>query len=324
MSIQCAVYIEHDRFVRRDETGTTDDTCYVTQGLEQHGDVKNVHVVHDYDTDAIKSADIVFLRRADIRSPATRRFLNTAGQGHPSTYYVNSPEAITKYARKASYFQDYENVLPSFTLGQANDSKSSLEDRVSFADDVEDFVLKPASLGVKSGEGVTIHRKEDSATAGETIREYEKRLPAHTPYIVQRYVPGIEQHGDTRIITAAGEPVSAVTRYPSDGSSVASYDRGRTGNTLEKHAVAPDEYDLIKTIDKQLCNDGVRWAGVDVVRDTIEDKPYIIEINGKCPSLLQKSDAQRQHGSTIGRDRLVERVLSDYNSKSSSTNDASS
>ena len=146
---------------------------------------------------------------------------------------------------------------------------------------INDFLLRYQDIVVKPLDGMggdSIFRIQqgdhNKNVILETITQNQQRF-----IMAQQYQPEIEE-GDKRILIIDGEPLEyLVVRLPQPGDFRGNISRGATTSIRKLTA---REYDIAATVGKDLKDQGVLFAGIDIIGEALT------EINITSPTMIQE------------------------------------
>lgn len=236
------------------------------------------------DASLAKDSDVVFCR-LDI--PVHRDFLEELSK-YSGKVFINDPISKIKYHTK-DYLLEFldSGILPGTVVS------SDMNELLSFVYSKDaSYIVKP--LDMNGGRGVTKIHSLDSSL----VDVLQSMTNSGTkPVILQDYITGVEQLGDKRINILFYEPVSAIMRYPKDGSFICNQS---SGGSLHKTEITSSDMAIIEKVMPFLKRNGILWAGIDVIG------PYLGEINVSSPGLLL--DADLLNGNTYSLDFLLDKL----------------
>ncbi|MEM7282375.1 MAG: glutathione synthase [Pseudomonadota bacterium] len=185
---------------------------------------------------------------------------------------VNHPQSLRDINEKA-YTAWFPQCCPPTLISR---SMSRIK---GFVEEHGKIVVKP--LDGMGGRSIFIVSPGDLNTNVilETITEEE-----HTFAMAQKFIPGIAETGDKRILVVNGEPVPyALARIPAEGES-----RGNLAAGGSSKGVPLTDRDrwLVQEIAPVLKKKGIYFAGLDVIGD------YVTEINVTSPTCVRELDAE--------------------------------
>jgi len=178
---------------------------------------------------------------------------------------INNPTAIRSHSEKVMAFKFAEFIPPSMIIS------SIQNEAIEFIKEHKQVVIKPLYwFGGKYLEFLEYDNTND-------IREKITRsLQKHQHVIIQKFLPKVYE-GDKRIIVIDGKAEAVMKRIPLSGNFIANL---AAGGSAQKTEITPKEQKIIDVIGPYLRNQGIIFAGVDMIDE------YLIEINITSPTGL--------------------------------------
>lgn len=133
------------------------------------------------------------------------------------------------------------------------------------------WILKP--LVGFGGQGVIVLEKKAMQNINSLLEFYINGENRKNYVILQEYVSGAED-GDVRILLLGGEAIGSARRIPAKGDPRSNV---QSGGTSAKHSLTKQQLLLCKRIGPKLVNDGIFFAGLDLIQDKL------IEVNVLSP-----------------------------------------
>ncbi len=271
-------------YVDRDNMNDIDDsTRYLAEGLHE----RKVPYRLSFEPDpSLANAYDTILCRFDI--PVKKDFLNALVPLEDEKLFLNPPSSKLKYHTK-EYLKEFvdSDILPPTYVD------SNYEALADFAANLSSVIFKPIDLN--KGKGIEVFQ---GASLDELIEVCRRKThDGTTELVAQEFIEDIAQMGDKRINVLFYEPVSAVHRYPAEGSFLCNLSSGGRGELAGINKT--DEY-IIEQIMPFLKENKIAWAGVDILG------PYLGEINVASPGMVYEADLLE--GSTRTRDFLIDRL----------------
>ena len=196
---------------------------------------------------------------------ATHILDHLAGQ----TLVVNNPTGVRNAPEKLLVTHFPHLAPPTLITSDALRVKE-------FHRQYKDIILKPL---YGNGGAQVFHIDESGRNLNALLEMFGDYY--REPIIAQKYLPEA-RNGDKRIILVDGAPVGAILRIPASGETRANL---HVGGTAQKTGLTPREVEICKTIGPVLYEQGLLFAGIDVIGD------YLTEINVTSPTGLQEINA---------------------------------
>jgi len=187
-----------------------------------------------------------------------------------TTLVVNDPRGLRE-ANEKLYALHFPDLIPdSLVSSDPSRLKAFMEDLGG------EMIVKP--LDGCGGAGVFhVHRGDRNLNAILELATADgTRL-----VMAQRYLPGVREHGDKRLIVLAGEPLGAIRRIPRDNEHRSNI---HVGGRVERAAVDDRDRDICRRLAPQLAADGLYFVGLDVIEG------LVTEINVTSPTGVQEID----------------------------------
>lgn len=214
---------------------------------------------------ALEELDIIIKRS---NPPVDMKYIyNTYILDHLSgtkTLVVNRPSALRK-ANEKIYINNFTSYVPKSTV------TASAEVIKDFLNEQGKIIIKP--LDNYGGNGIFALNKGDKNI--NSIIDLATK-DGQTAVIAQEYLNGAEE-GDKRIILLGGKPIASIKRIPFSGDFRANMTKG---GYLEKSDITDYEKEMCKTMAPKLVQDGIYFAGIDVIDGKI------IEMNVTSPGFF--------------------------------------
>jgi glutathione synthase len=243
-------------------------TCANLRAIRVSKDENNWHTADAPKVTALAELDTVMMRKDP---PVDKRFIHTCYllemAKREGVRVVNDPAALIAWNEKllAARFPEF---CPPYVVA------SDAETLRAFWREHGAVIMKP--LDAMGGAGVFMVEKD--SVNFDVIRETLTQNGTY-PVIAQKFLPEIAQ-GDKRIIVINGKPFGhALVRLPKAGSI-----RGNLvhGGGHEVRALSPKEREIAETVGAVLGNEGILFAGLDVIGDRL------IEVNITSPTGLRQ------------------------------------
>jgi glutathione synthase len=198
---------------------------------------------------------------------------------------VNDPASLLKYNEKL-YATHFPEFCPAYIVTA---SLGALRD---FRQEHGAIIVKP--LDAMGGQGVFL--VEENSVNFEVIWELQTNRGTY-PVMAQAFLPEIAE-GDKRIIVIGGAPFDhALVRLPKAGSIRGNLAHGG-GHQVRKLTEA--ERNIAETVGRRLVQDGVEFAGLDVIGDRL------IEVNITSPTGIRQ--LAQETGENLGL-RIMKRIM---------------
>ncbi len=231
---------------------------------------------HDRQIADIAQYDFVWLR---MPPPLSERFLKFLDRAFIDQVVINSPLSIYETGSKA-FLLNFSDVCPPMQLCR------SLEEIESASREFP-IVLKPlreyGGKGIVKIDGDNVSSGTHKMTLQDFAVQYERQP---ITYLAVRYLKNVRQ-GDKRIIVIDGQVMGASLRLPAEQSWICNVAMGGSSHYTE---VAPEEIEIIQSIDPMLSSNGVVMYGVDTLVGD-DGKRVLSEINttsiGGLPQIAQ-------------------------------------
>lgn len=211
--------------------------------------------------------DAVFVRK---NPPIENLMLNFLDSIKNDTFIINDIDGMRKANNKLymTSFHDPENEYIPLTYVSKN--KNSLRKIIDeFPKDR--MILKP--LDGFGGSGVIVLEKSAKQNINSLLDFYIDTPSGKKYVILQEFIEGIEK-GDVRVLMLNGKPIGAYKRIPAKDDIRANI---HAGGRPEKHSLSPKEIEICKNIGPRLIQDGLYFAGVDIINEKL------IEVNVLSP-----------------------------------------
>jgi len=215
--------------------------------------------------------DVVFMRKDPPFDLAYYFATQLLGLVDPrATLVVNDPRGLRE-ANEKLYALHFPELIPeSLVTGDTNRLKG-------FMDTVGgEMIVKP--LDGCGGAGIFhVHGGDRNLNAIlELSTQYGTRL-----VMAQRYLPGVREHGDKRLIVLAGEPLGAIARIPKEDEH-----RGNihVGGRVVRVPVDARDREICRRMASRLAADGLYFVGLDIIDG------LVTEVNVTSPTGVQEID----------------------------------
>lgn len=256
--------------------------------------------------------DAIFMREDPPLNNVALNFLDSVKDDAFIVNDINGLRVANNKLYTAS-FNDEENKFIPVT--HASKNREYLE-RVLRESKHDKMILKP--LNGHGGNGVIVVEKKAISSFRSLLDFYISSGDKHGYVILQEFVEGAEE-GDVRILMLNGSPIGAMKRVPAEGEVRANVS---AGGRVEKHHLTKQERELCKFIGPKLVNDGLFFAGIDVINGKL------IEVNVQTPggisriNVLNKTKLQVQivdfvenivkaKNAVVVRKSLLSRIIDD-------------
>ena len=182
-------------------------------------------------------------------------------------WVINRPRGL-RDANEKAYILNFPDLIPRTLVTHHSEKIKSFVDAVGGK-----AVIKP--LDGHGGSEVFLLTLDDPNL--NTILEVITRL-GRRYVMVQQYVPEARA-GDKRILLVDGEPLGAVLRVP-QGTDL----RGNlhVGGRASPGVITARDREIIETISPRLREDGIYFAGIDILGD------FLTEVNVTSPTGIQE------------------------------------
>lgn len=211
--------------------------------------------------------DALFLRKDP---PVDAVMLNFLDSVKDEVFIVNDIDGIRKANNKlytSSFHDPHNEFIPRTWVSKNTDYLKS----VIAASKAERMILKP--LDGFGGSGVIVIEKSARKNLSSLLDFYINGKTGKHYVIVQEYIPEAE-NGDVRVLMLNGEPIGAYNRVPSAEDNRSNIS---AGGSAMKHKLTNDEIRICKKIGKKLVQDGIFFAGLDIIAGKL------IEVNVQSP-----------------------------------------
>lgn len=226
----------------------------------------------DDPNDTVGDVDAAVVRTTWNYQTQREPFLAQLKQLAETTTLINPWELIAWNTHK-QYLCDLENqgvpVIPTVVVPRG--SNTALSD-IPSAHTSHELVIKPA-VGA-GGRAVT---RGTLTTLAQTFAT----LNSHEDVVIQPYISGLEQTGETSVIVAAGSVTHAVNKLPAAKEFRA---HERYGAEYRAQRVTPAERELAVWIVGQLEPARPTFARIDLIRDSYGTL-YVSEVELTEPNL---------------------------------------
>lgn len=229
--------------------------------------------LEDSKDQALGDLDVILMRKDppfDMEYVYATYILDRAKEA--GAMVVNDPQSLRDINEKA-YTAWFPHCCPPTLITRSMDRIKQ------FQKDHGKIVVKP--LDGMGGRSIFIVTEEDlnRNVILESITDEERTFA-----MAQKFIPGIAETGDKRILVVNGIPVPyALARIPAKGES-----RGNLAAGGSSKGVPLTERDhwLVKEIAPTLKKKGILFAGLDVIGD------HVTEINVTSPTCVRELDKE--------------------------------
>jgi glutathione synthase len=226
----------------------------------------------------LKELDIILMRKDP---PVDKRFIHACymleAAQREGVRVVNDPRSLVAYNEKV-FATHFPAFCPPYLIS------SSLEALRAFWEEHRTIIVKP--LDAMGGQGVFL--VEENSVNFDVIWELQTQRGTY-PVVAQAFLPEIAE-GDKRIIVIGGRPVDqALVRLPKTGSIRGNLVHGGGHKVRE---LTPAERAIAETVGARLVQEGVIFAGLDVIGDRL------IEVNITSPTGIRQ--IARETGEDLG------------------------
>lgn len=215
----------------------------------------------------LKGFDVVFLRK---NPPVDNLLLNFLDSIDDDVFIVNSIHGIRKANNKlyTTTFHDPDNVYIPKTHVSKN--VQYLKRMVAESEDSK-MILKP--VDGYGGSGVIIIEKSATQNLNSLLDFYINTDKGKKYVMLQEYIEGAE-NGDVRVMILNGKVLGGYKRIPGTGDIRSNI---HAGGSAEKYTLSADERVICNTIAKKLKDDGIYFAGIDLINKKL------LEVNVQSP-----------------------------------------
>ncbi len=205
-------------------------------------------------------------------------FTNTHLLEHTRAYVINSSQGIRNVSEKLSILH-FPDFIPKTLL------TTKKNDVITFLDHHEKAILKP--LYECGGTGVSLIHKANKDLSSY-LDLFSQKYPGH--FLVQEFLPLIQEEGDKRIFILDGSPILGYKRLPQKGSILANLCQDATAIAYD---LTEHDMKIASIVGKWLKEEGIFFAGIDLIGD------FLIEINVTSPTGLRT--AQNLYGINLAK-----------------------
>ncbi len=209
----------------------------------------------------IEKFKVIFLRKDPPLDYLSLNFLDSI-----EVFTINNIDGIRKANNKL-----YLTTFKNFDFIPETYVSNNIKYLLSIINENPDrkMILKPvAGYG---GSGVILIEKNMRKNLRSILEFYTNKGKNYV--ILQEYIEGAED-GDVRVVMLNGEPIGAMRRIPAKDDIRSNI---HAGGRAAKHKLTIKEISICKRIGKKLIEDGLFWAGLDIIRDKL------IEVNVVSP-----------------------------------------
>ncbi len=217
--------------------------------------------------------DAIFMRKDP---PLSFEMIDHLLIARDRVFIINDPIGLMKASNKL-YMLNFPDVIP-----ETHVSRDPKRLRVVVDEFGGDMIMKP--YAAHGGHGVIKVSTRDEENLDSLLHFYVDR---HLPYgernsvIVQEFLSAARQ-GDKRILLLNGGVLGAMRRIPKEGELRANI---HVGAAFLQCEVTEQELKLIERLKRKLLEDGLYFAGIDVIDDKL------IEINVISPGGIPRINA---------------------------------
>lgn len=181
---------------------------------------------------------------------------------------TNRPDSIRNMNEKCSILSFPQCIAPTIVT-------ASRQEIMAFYDIYEDIIVKPLDgMG-----GQNVFRIDKNGLNQGMILDFLTQEGTHF-IMAQKYIPELPETGDKRILLVNGEPIPyALARFPKGKEVRANLRAGGTGKVVP---LTKRDYFLSHEIGKNLVQQGIYFAGLDVIGD------FVTEINVTSPTCVRE------------------------------------
>lgn len=171
------------------------------------------------------------------------------------TVMLNDPAGI-RNANEKLYILNFPDWIPETCVS------STLPVLRGFVKDMGDAVLKP--LNERGGIGIVRARRDDA----DLDKIISGMLSQYGTVMAQKFLPQVQDQGDTRVLVLNGEILGAYARIPPRGDFRVSVLRdGR----YEKRVPGDREREIVRHVAPRLLADGLLFVGLDLIGGLISE-----------------------------------------------------
>ena len=219
----------------------------------------------------LQEFDVIFMRDNPPLDPLVLNFLDSIRE---DVFIVNAIRGLREANNKiytAAYYDPEHEIIPATKISKNIDYLL----KVIKESDSDKMIMKP--LNGYGGSGVIIVEKSAVNNIRSLLEFYIKKSNGESNYVIlQDYVEGAE-NGDIRVLMLGGKPIGALRRRPASGDVRSNIS---AGGSIEKYRLSSDEKKFCKKIGKKLVNDGIYFAGLDIINGKL------IEVNVLSPGTI--------------------------------------
>lgn len=221
----------------------------------------------------LEDMDAIFMRKDP---PLNLEMIDYLLLVRDKVFIINDPVGMLKASNKL-YMLNFPDVIP-----ETHVSRDPKRLRVVVDEFGGDMIMKP--YAAHGGHGVIKVSTRDEENLDSLLQFYVNR---NLPYgerdsvIVQEFLTAARQ-GDKRILVLDGEVIGAMSRIPKEGDIRANI---HVGAAFLRCDVTEKELKIIDILRPKLKEDGLYFAGIDVIDDKL------IEINVISPGGIPRINA---------------------------------
>lgn len=219
----------------------------------------------------LKTFDVIFMRD---NPPLDALMLNFLDSVKNDVFIINDIDGLRKANNKvytASFHDPRNEFIPKTHVSKNIDYLM----RVINESEQDKMILKP--LDGYGGSGVIVIETKAMHNIKSLLDFYVNREKGESNYVIlQEYVEGAEE-GDVRVLMLGGKPIGALRRRPIKGDVRSNIS---VGGSVEKYTLTPADLELCNSIGKQLVQDGIFYAGLDLIGGKL------IEVNVMSPGTI--------------------------------------
>ncbi|MCB0497401.1 MAG: hypothetical protein KDC79_14765 [Cyclobacteriaceae bacterium] len=246
----------------------------------------------------LQEFDVIFMRDNPPLDPLVLNFLDSVKD---EVFIINAVDGLREANNKiytAAYHDPNREIIPATHVSKNIEYLM----RIIQESEQQKMILKP--LDGYGGSGVIIIEKSAMHSVKSLLEFYINPSRGESNYVIlQDYVEGADQ-GDVRVLMLNGKPIGTLRRRPS-ASDIRS--NISAGGSVEKYKLTKADKLLCDKIGKKLVNDGIYFAGLDIIGSKL------IEINVLSPGTIK--DINKLYGVKLQRKIVdyLEKVVTERN-----------
>ncbi len=230
------------------------------------------NIVFENGMRVLKDFDVIFMRDNPPLDPLVLNFLDSIKD---DTFIINAVDGLREANNKiytAAYYDPDKEIIPTTHVSKNIDYLL----RVIEESEKDKMILKP--LDGFGGKGVIVIEKSAMHNIRSLLEFYINKSQGESNYVIlQDYIEGAE-NGDVRVLMLNGKPIGALRRKPPLGDIRSNIS---AGGSVERYKLTKADKSLCKKIGKKLVQDGIYYAGLDIIGGKL------VEVNVLSPGTIK-------------------------------------